>query len=56
MLFCARAQTPSSTSTTFTSKPDWAATWAIPAPMLPAPATPTVRISSIFIVSPPLTC
>src|SRR5512139_2529740 len=50
----ARAQTASLTSTTFTWNPDWAATWAIPAPMLPAPATPTVRISSIFIVRPPL--
>src|SRR5512134_1079392 len=53
MAFRARSQTASLTSPTWTSKPDWAATWAIPAPMLPAPTTPTFPISSIFIAHPP---
>ena len=50
----ALAQAASSTSTALTSKPDWAATWMIPVPMLPAPTTPTVLISSTFISHPPL--
>src|SRR5918996_1912278 len=44
----ARAREPSSsvTSRPTASRPAWTTTWAIPAPIVPRPTTPTRRIST----------
>ena len=50
-----RAPGPAGTaSTSITSYPLWAATWAIPCPMVPAPTTPIVWISA-YPKTPPVT-
>ena len=43
----ARCVAPSTGSCSRTSRPASATTWAMPAPIVPAPSTPTVRISVI---------
>src|SRR5271155_1426112 len=37
------------TSRTITSQPDWAATWAMPEPIRPQPATPTFSRGILFL-------
>ena len=43
MIAMPRTMNSSATSVITTSRPAWAATWAMPAPIWPAPATSTLR-------------
>src|SRR4029079_18898165 len=56
MVARARSQSSSDTSRPTVSKPAWTQTCAIPAPIVPSPTTPTVRISTARDPSAPLDC
>src|SRR5690606_28126164 len=49
-----RSSQDSAWSTSTTSNPAWAATWAMPLPIVPAPITPMVETSLTKLLSHPL--